>query len=282
MQSTRADLCRRPQARLLPVARIPDRPAAVRRAEQSRPAEPMRAALAELGVDLDASARRRAGRGARQWRPRPARGLLHGEHGDAWRSPPTATASATITACSARSSTTAGSRNIRRTGCRFGNPWEFERPEVAYDIGFGGSSKIARRSGRRDAPLSLAPRRDRRGGRLRHAGRRLARPAREHAAAVVGARRRSAAARRLQPRRPCRRAGRPGRAPRRSPRCSIPSDETPAGQELRLRQEYFFASASLQDLVRRHLAHLRRPPHPGRARRRSSSTTRIRRSPSPS
>jgi starch phosphorylase len=33
-----------------------------------------------------------------------------------------------------------------------------------------------------------------------------------------------------------------------------PSDATPAGQELRLRQEYFFVSASLQDLVRRHLA----------------------------
>ncbi len=32
-----------------------------------------------------------------------------------------------------------------------------------------------------------------------------------------------------------------------------PSDSTPAGQELRLRQEYFFASASLQDLIRRHL-----------------------------
>jgi starch phosphorylase len=33
-----------------------------------------------------------------------------------------------------------------------------------------------------------------------------------------------------------------------------PSDATPAGQELRLRQEYFFSSASLQDLVRRHVA----------------------------
>lgn len=31
-----------------------------------------------------------------------------------------------------------------------------------------------------------------------------------------------------------------------------PNDSTPAGQELRLRQEYFFTSASLQDLVRRH------------------------------
>jgi starch phosphorylase len=32
-----------------------------------------------------------------------------------------------------------------------------------------------------------------------------------------------------------------------------PSDATPAGQELRLRQEYFFTSATLQDLVRRHM-----------------------------
>ena len=32
-----------------------------------------------------------------------------------------------------------------------------------------------------------------------------------------------------------------------------PSDATPAGQELRLRQEYFFASASLLDLIRRHI-----------------------------
>ena len=32
-----------------------------------------------------------------------------------------------------------------------------------------------------------------------------------------------------------------------------PNDETPEGQELRLRQEYFFTSASLQDLIRRHL-----------------------------
>lgn len=36
-------------------------------------------------------------------------------------------------------------------------------------------------------------------------------------------------------------------------RVLYPSDETPHGQELRLRQEYFFTSASLQDIVRRHL-----------------------------
>ncbi len=36
-------------------------------------------------------------------------------------------------------------------------------------------------------------------------------------------------------------------------RVLYPGDDSPAGQELRLRQEYFFASASLQDLIRRHL-----------------------------
>ena len=36
-------------------------------------------------------------------------------------------------------------------------------------------------------------------------------------------------------------------------RVLYPNDDTPAGQELRLKQEYFFTSASLQDLVRRHL-----------------------------
>jgi len=37
-------------------------------------------------------------------------------------------------------------------------------------------------------------------------------------------------------------------------RVLYPSDETLSGQELRLRQEFFFTSASLQDLLRRHLA----------------------------
>jgi starch phosphorylase len=37
-------------------------------------------------------------------------------------------------------------------------------------------------------------------------------------------------------------------------RVLYPSDSSTAGQELRLRQEYFFTSASLQDLIRRHLA----------------------------
>jgi len=36
-------------------------------------------------------------------------------------------------------------------------------------------------------------------------------------------------------------------------RILYPNDSTPAGQELRLRQEYFFSSASIQDVVRRHI-----------------------------
>jgi starch phosphorylase len=36
-------------------------------------------------------------------------------------------------------------------------------------------------------------------------------------------------------------------------RVLYPNDATPEGQELRLRQEYFFTAASLQDIVRRHL-----------------------------
>jgi starch phosphorylase len=36
-------------------------------------------------------------------------------------------------------------------------------------------------------------------------------------------------------------------------RVLYPADSTSAGQELRLRQEFFFSSASLQDIVRRHL-----------------------------
>ncbi len=36
-------------------------------------------------------------------------------------------------------------------------------------------------------------------------------------------------------------------------RVLYPADSSPAGQELRLRQEYFFSSASLQDILRRHI-----------------------------
>ena len=36
-------------------------------------------------------------------------------------------------------------------------------------------------------------------------------------------------------------------------RVLYPADSNAAGQELRLRQEYFFSSASIQDVVRRHM-----------------------------
>ena len=91
----------------------------------------------------------------------------------------------------------------------FGNPWEFARPEIAYDIGFGGSVETQRAEGR-PAALRLAPGRNRGGRGLRYAGGGLARPPRQHAAAMVGARRRPTAARRLQRGRPCRRHGGPG------------------------------------------------------------------------
>ena len=37
-------------------------------------------------------------------------------------------------------------------------------------------------------------------------------------------------------------------------RVLYPDDSTPQGRELRLKQEYFFTSASLQDLLRRYLS----------------------------
>ena len=100
-----------------------------------------------------------------------------------------------------------------------GNPWEFHRPEVVYEIGFGGTVEAVPVAGHSGAP-GLAPGREGRGGGLRHPGGGLARQAGEHAAAVVGAPGRPAAARCVQPRRPCRRAERPD--PRRGDlaRCS--------------------------------------------------------------
>ena len=55
-----------------------------------------------------------------------------------------------------------------------GNPWEFERPEVNYAIGFGGWVESVAGRGRTHPP-HLASGGNGRGGRLRHADRRLAR-----------------------------------------------------------------------------------------------------------
>ena len=162
--------------------------------------EPMTAALSQLGLDLahlqrSSSPTRRSATAASAGSP-PASWT-------AWRrcrSPHPDTAFATTTASSGRSSATAGSRRFPRIGSRHGNPWEFERPEVNYAIGFGGwveavadGEESVRHVWHPDETVEAVG--------LRHADRRLARPPRQHAATVVGARRRSAEARRLQRRR---------------------------------------------------------------------------------
>ncbi|WP_375465162.1 glycogen/starch/alpha-glucan phosphorylase [uncultured Methylobacterium sp.] len=143
-------------------------------------------------------------------------------------------------------------REAPETWLAEGNPWEFVRPEATYAIGFGGhvtmaavSDGVIRRhwhpaetvlavahdvpvvgwraktvntlrlwKAEAEAPVELA---QFNGG--------------DHVGAVANRMRAEAISRVL-----------------------YPSDSSTAGQELRLRQEYFFTSASLQDLVRRHVA----------------------------
>jgi starch phosphorylase len=132
-----------------------------------------------------------------------------------------------------------------------GNPWEFERRESAYPIGFGGHVE----------PVTEP------GGAIRLEWR----PA-EHVNAVAfdtpivgwrGARVNTLRLWSAQPIDPILldkfNSGDHIGALEESARAAAitrvlyPADSTPAGQELRLRQEFFFSSASLQDIVRRHL-----------------------------
>lgn len=133
----------------------------------------------------------------------------------------------------------------------YGNPWEFARPEIAHEIGFGGSVEAVN--------VSEA--------RVRH----VWKPAETVEAVaydtpIVGWRGthvntlRLWSARSVDPLRldAFNSGDHLGALADRVKSESIskllyPSDETTAGQELRLRQEYFFSSAALQDLVRRHL-----------------------------
>ena len=200
---------REPQARLLPLAGVPDRPAARRGAEQPR---------------ADRAVQRRARRSRRRSRPR--------------CSPPSRTPRSAMAASAGsppaswkawrRSAIPAFGYGIRydhglfrqvikdgeqqeypENWLSFGNPWEFERPEIDLRRRL----RRLRRDDdalRRRAARRLASGRDRAGGRLRHADRRLEGTPREPAPPLVGARRRSAPPRRLQRRRPCRRADRAG------------------------------------------------------------------------
>jgi glycogen phosphorylase len=133
----------------------------------------------------------------------------------------------------------------------FGNPWEFQRPEVIYHVHFGGHVEHVDERGR-----------DRAAWRPSETIEAMA-----YDTPIVGWRGQHVNALRLWS----------ARAPdplnldvfntgdyisanaeqsRAEAICKFlyPNDESAAGRELRLRQEYFFVSASLQDLVKRHMA----------------------------
>jgi glycogen phosphorylase len=132
----------------------------------------------------------------------------------------------------------------------FGNPWEFARPEFTYDIHYGGRVETVTKGRRRqqvwvpdetieavayDTPV--VGWRGRHVNPLRLWSARAVDPLRlevfnegDHVGALAQQSRAEAISKIL-----------------------YPSDNTPAGRELRLRQEYFFVSASLQDMLRRQM-----------------------------
>ncbi|HYZ64194.1 MAG TPA: glycogen/starch/alpha-glucan phosphorylase [Acetobacteraceae bacterium] len=133
----------------------------------------------------------------------------------------------------------------------YGNPWEFERPEVAFEIGFGGTVAAAPDPAGdtryvwqpHERILAVAYDTPVVGGGGAHANTLRLWSARaltplhleafnrgDHEGALRDRVRTEAVSRVL-----------------------YPGDDSDAGQELRLRQEFFFASASLQDLLKRHL-----------------------------
>ena len=133
----------------------------------------------------------------------------------------------------------------------FGNPWEFARPEVVYDVHFGGTVETEAGGGGGRRPVwrpaetieavaydtPVVGWRGRHVNSLRLWSGRAVDPLRlelfntgDHVGALSEQVRAEAVSKVL-----------------------YPSDDTAAGRELRLRQEYFFVSASLQDIVGRHL-----------------------------
>jgi glycogen phosphorylase len=133
----------------------------------------------------------------------------------------------------------------------FGNPWEVARPDVQHAVGFGGTVGTQSDAGgvtsytwqpsetvaavAYDTPV--VGWRGRYANTLRLWSAWAADPLRldtfnrgDHVGALAGRARANAISQVL-----------------------YPSDDTTSGQELRLRQEYFFTSASLQDLIARHV-----------------------------
>lgn len=141
---------------------------------------------------------------------------------------------------------------LPETWLTHGNPWEFERREASYEIGFGG---LVDPSANEDAsPHQM---------RWRPAERVIATPYDTPIAGWRGKRVNTLRLWEAQPIDPILldrfNAGDHLGALAESNRAEAltrvlyPADSSPAGQELRLRQEYFFSSASLQDIVRRHI-----------------------------
>jgi starch phosphorylase len=132
-----------------------------------------------------------------------------------------------------------------------GNPWEFERIEDEYSIRFGGSVEyVAGGDGTArglwypaERVLAVAHDTPITGWRGRHVNTLRLWSARSTTPVHLGTFNAGDVVRATAPRAQAEAIS----------RVLYPSDATTAGQELRLRQEYFFTSASLQDIVRRHL-----------------------------
>lgn len=134
-----------------------------------------------------------------------------------------------------------------------GNPWEFERRERSFEVGFGGAvESVTAKDGRlerhvwrpQERVLAVAydtPVVGWRGNRVNTLRLWSGMPVDPilldafNAGDHIGALRESNKADALS-------------------RVLYPADSSPAGQELRLRQEYFFTTASLQDIIQRHLS----------------------------
>ena len=140
---------------------------------------------------------------------------------------------------------------LPETWLAHGNPWEFERREASYEIGFGGfvepapdaigdDRRVWKPTERMIATAYDTPVVGWRGDRVNTLRLWTAQPIDPilldafNAGDHIGALKESNTAESLT-------------------LVLYPADSTPAGQELRLRQEYFFSSASLQDIVRRHV-----------------------------
>ncbi len=200
-------LPRWPQARLLLLARVPDRPPAVRRAFESGPHRDRTRGAARPRRGPRPAAQGGARRRARQWRPRTARRLLHGEHGVARDSGarirhPLRPRHLPAGDQGRLADGAAGGLAVRRQPVGVRAPGSHVHGQLRRECGDD-------RGRGRHAAFALGARGERQRRRVRHAAHRLARPARQYAAAVVGARVGPVAARRLQPRRPRRRARRP-------------------------------------------------------------------------